>query len=141
MQITLVQSEIEQALKNYINEQVNVKEGMEIVIVLKATRGEEGTTAVIDITKPIVVQAPAKTVRAVTSKVEAAPKEEPKPTVEPKEDPPFDPDAQAPAQASAPESSASTDGAPAQTSNAANASAEEAPAKPSKPSLFANLGK
>lgn len=56
MQITLIQSEIEQALKNYINDIMSVKEGMEIEIQLKATRGEEGTTAIIDIvplkTKP-----------------------------------------------------------------------------------------
>ena len=56
MQITLIQSEIEQALKNYINDIMSVKDGMEIEIQLKATRGEEGTTAIIDIvplkTKP-----------------------------------------------------------------------------------------
>ena len=49
MQITLIQSEIEQALKNYINDIMSVKDGMEIEIQLKATRGEEGTTAIIDI--------------------------------------------------------------------------------------------
>lgn len=49
MQITLIQAEIEQALKNYINDIMSVKEGMEIEIQLKATRGEEGTTAIIDI--------------------------------------------------------------------------------------------
>lgn len=52
MQVTLVQSEIEQALREFINSQINIKDGMEIVIVLKATRGDEGTTAIIDIVKP-----------------------------------------------------------------------------------------
>ena len=36
MQITLIQSEIEQALKNYINDIMSVKDGMEIEIQLKA---------------------------------------------------------------------------------------------------------
>lgn len=139
MQITLVQSEIEQALKNYINEQVNVKEGMDIVIVLKATRGEEGTTAVIDITKPVAVVPTAPQKRAVAVKAEPKPEPQPTPEVKPsaeKEEPPFDPDT--PAQASAPESSASTDGAAATTGTAENVSAEPAP---KKPSLFAGLGK
>lgn len=139
MQITLVESEIKQALKNYINEQVNVKPGMEITVDIKATRGAEGNTAIIDIIKaePAPVVSKPSGARVIPQA-----KEEPKPVETVKEDPPFVPDAkETPAQASAPESSASTDGAAAETSNAANASAEEAPAKPSKPSLFANLGK
>ena len=85
MQITLIQSEIEQALKNYINDIMSVKDGMEIEIQLKATRGEEGTTAIIDIVpqKPKVsrggrtsgeVPAKAEPVKAaaVPAKAEAA---------------------------------------------------------------------
>ena len=49
MQITLNQVEIEAALKAYILNQININDGMEIVIDLKATRGEAGTTAIIDI--------------------------------------------------------------------------------------------
>lgn len=49
MQITLVQFEIEQAITNYILEQVTVKEGMQIKIDLSATRGAEGFKATIDI--------------------------------------------------------------------------------------------
>lgn len=72
MQITLVQNEIEQALKNYINDIMSVKEGMEITITMKATRGDEGNTAIIDImpigsTAPVVT-APAKTVAKTTAK-------------------------------------------------------------------------
>jgi hypothetical protein len=55
MQITIVQAEIEQAIRNYIQDQINVKDGMRIDIALKATRGEEGTTAIIDIVKDEVV--------------------------------------------------------------------------------------
>ena len=72
MQITLIQSEIEQALKNYINDIMSVKDGMEIEIQLKATRGEEGTTAIID----IVPQKP-KAVRGSRSSGEVPAKAEP----------------------------------------------------------------
>ena len=52
MLITIVQAEIELAIKNYINTQVNLKEGQEISIDLRATRGAEGATAIIDIYYP-----------------------------------------------------------------------------------------
>lgn len=51
MQITLVQHEIETALRNYVTSLLNVREGHRIDITLKATRGEDGSTAVIDIVK------------------------------------------------------------------------------------------
>lgn len=70
MQVTLVQSEIEQALREFINSQINIKDGMEIVIVLKATRGDEGTTAIIDIVKPEPVADVVKAT-AVTSEPKA----------------------------------------------------------------------
>ena len=93
MQITLIQSEIEQALKNYINDIMSVKDGMEIEIQLKATRGEEGTTATIDIVpqkpkasrggrtsgevpakvEPAKAAAPAKAEPAQAAAVEAEP--------------------------------------------------------------------
>ena len=140
LQITLVESEIKQALKNYINEQVNVKEGMDIEIDLKATRGDQGTTAIIDIVKtaaPAVPSTPTK--RAAPAKVEPKveqPKEEPKPA-----DPPFEPDPKPETgnqeAASVQESSGSTAGATAEPQNAETASAEAAPRRPS---LFGNLG-
>ena len=73
MQITLIQSEIEQALKNYINDIMSVKDGMEIEIQLKATRGEEGTTAIIDIVpqKPKAVRG-SRTSGEVPAKAEPA---------------------------------------------------------------------
>ena len=49
MQITLNQTEIETALRRYVNDQVNIREGHEIVIDLKAGRGENGFSATIDI--------------------------------------------------------------------------------------------
>ena len=136
MQITLVQSEIEQALKNYINEQVNVKEGMEIVIDFKATRGAEGNTAIIDI-RPF--DAGANT-SASTTKTDTKPQRAPGVKVQPSEDPPFQPDAK-PETASDTGASESTAGAAAEAQSAETASAEPAtPAAPKK-SLFGNLGK
>lgn len=49
MQITLVQKEIETALRNYVTSSVDVQAGKEINITLRATRGAEGYQAVIDI--------------------------------------------------------------------------------------------
>ena len=49
MQITLNQAEIEKAIQNYVNEQVNIRDGQEVSIDLRAGRGPEGFTATIDI--------------------------------------------------------------------------------------------
>lgn len=78
MKITLEQNEIEQAIRNYINDQMHIKDGMEIVIDLKATRGDAGMTANIDIVKssdvpaqqaasaaPVQVAAPAPKAQTV----------------------------------------------------------------------------
>lgn len=69
MQITLNQSEIETAIRRYVNEQVNIREGHEIVIDLKAGRGENGFTATIDILPDLSdtpTQAPAPAKSATT---------------------------------------------------------------------------
>lgn len=49
MQITLVQTELETALREYIGRQLTVSEGMEMFIELRAGRGTDGFTATIDI--------------------------------------------------------------------------------------------
>ncbi len=49
MQIIIVQSEIEEAIRNHINSQIMVQDGMRIDIDLSATRGPEGFRATIDI--------------------------------------------------------------------------------------------
>lgn len=51
MQMILIQTEIEEAIRDYINNQVNVREGMRIDIDLSATRGPEGFKATIDIVR------------------------------------------------------------------------------------------
>ena len=139
MQITLIQSEIEQALKNYINDIMSVKDGMEIEIQLKATRGEEGTTAIIDIVpqKPKAarggrtsgeVPAKAEPVKAAAAPAKAEPNQAVAESVAEAE---ADDAEQVAEQAQEPEAQAP---APVE---AEQAPAEEAPRK----SLFAGLSK
>lgn len=64
MQIIIAQAEIEQAIINYIHSQINVKDGMSISVDLKATRGDQGTTAIIDIVPTTEVAAPTAVVEA-----------------------------------------------------------------------------
>lgn len=49
LQITLNQTEIEIAVKNYIQKRMVFKEGTDIQIDMKASRGAEGFTAIIDV--------------------------------------------------------------------------------------------
>jgi len=69
MQITLEQSEIKQALTDYVANQVNIKEGMKIVIDLVTSRGAEGFKATIDIV-PDVAEVASKP-KARTPKLES----------------------------------------------------------------------
>lgn len=134
MQITLIQSEIEQALKNYINDIMSVKDGMEIEIQLKATRGEEGTTAIID----IVPQKP-KAARGGRTSGEIPAKAEPvKATAAPVKAEPAQAVAESVAEAEADDAEQVAEQAqePAPV-EAEQAPAEEAPRK----SLFAGLSK
>lgn len=50
MKIQLDQTEIEQAIKAYINEQVSIKPGQKIELAFTAGRGERGLTVDVDIT-------------------------------------------------------------------------------------------
>ena len=52
MKIILVQAEIELALRAYVLNQISVREGQEINIAFKNTRGDDGATAEIDISTP-----------------------------------------------------------------------------------------
>lgn len=52
VQITIIQSEIEQAIRDYVGRQMKVHDGMELLIDISATRGSEGFKATIDI-RPI----------------------------------------------------------------------------------------
>ena len=75
MQITLVQSEIEQALTNHINGLINIKEGMEVKIDLSAGRGADGFKATIDIVPLVEVVQPAVVVKATKSETKPAAEE------------------------------------------------------------------
>lgn len=72
MQITIAQSEIETAIRNYILGQITVRESQRIDIDLRATRGPEGFQAFIDI-RPENDPEPTKRTE------EAAPAEKPAP--------------------------------------------------------------
>lgn len=63
MRIFLVQNEIEEALRNYISEQMSVADGKDFDIKLAATRGEEGFTAEINIVDKVEENTPAKKTR------------------------------------------------------------------------------
>lgn len=91
MRIILTQSEIEDALKAHVAQQLTLKEGQNIGINLKPTRGEEGVTAEIDIGTATV------SLQTATHILSQAQVEESKPSAFPsfnltKENPPFDPD-------------------------------------------------
>ena len=80
MQITIVQAEIEQAITDFIHRQINVRDGMLIQIELKATRGDHGFQAVIDIVDPnsaTIASAP----KQEKAEPEQAPVPEPAPAV------------------------------------------------------------
>lgn len=70
MKITIVQREIEEAVRDYINKQIAVQEGMEITMDFTATRGDDGLTAAIDISPaapaPVAGAAPTRRVQVRT---------------------------------------------------------------------------
>jgi len=125
MIIILNQAQIEQALSDYIHARIVVQDGMQLDIDLKATRGETGMTATIEINPitdaveaaPVVEALAHKPVRAARTKpaVEAVAAVEPEAPAT--EEPPFDTEA-------APETPAE----------------DAAPAEP-KRSIFANMKK
>ncbi len=73
MRITIVESEIHDAIKAHILSQISVKEGSEITIDLRATRGAEGFMADIEITNGTKAAPVAQTRGTVTARVEPAP--------------------------------------------------------------------
>lgn len=70
MQITIVQAEIEDAIKAYVTGQIALKPGQEVTIDLKATRGAEGYQAIINVGFPAenAASAAAQTKTAYASK-------------------------------------------------------------------------
>ena len=71
MKIILVQAEIELAIRAYVLTQIAVKEGQDISIDFKNTRGDDGTTAEINITSPSMT-APASNEQPVQKPAQTA---------------------------------------------------------------------
>lgn len=142
MQITLNQVEIEEAITNYVNDLVSVNEGMAITVTIKATRGEEGTTALIDIVPEVVepevvepVKAAAKPGRKPAVKQAVVPtKEEPVAQAQPEPEPEPEPEAEPVKE----EEEAAPDAAEVPVADDEQA---EVPAVAAPKSLFANLRK
>lgn len=143
MQIILVQSEVEQALHDYISSRLTLAEGTTIKIDLSATRGADGIKATIDLVAPGSAPAALEAPAPAPVKPAKAAKEDPKATPapapnaapqEPASDP--QPDAEeSPFVADAPAVEAGVD--PVADQIAAEA-AGEAPA-PAPKSLFASI--
>lgn len=155
MKITITQPEIHQAIEAFIRGQISINDGMKVEINLRATRGEDGATAEIDIVpdvpEPVVEEAPKATVtrkpRApkldIATKVEEAkaepalqPEPEPEPEPEPgiTEELPEDPE---------PNSEAALAAEAAATEPVIEPVEPEAPAEPApvRQSLFGGLKK
>ena len=95
MQLILPQSELEQAIKNYVNDLMYVRDGTVLSIDLKAGRGLDGFTATVDIIKagtaiptktvvpaavtpaPVPVAAPVKVTPRPVAKEEPVTEEKP----------------------------------------------------------------
>lgn len=66
MQITLNEAEIVDAIQDYVRKQINISDGRDIEVDLKAGRGDNGFSATLDIVKRSADAAP--TLAAVESK-------------------------------------------------------------------------
>jgi len=129
MIIILNQAQIEQALSDYIHARIVVQDGMQLDIDLKATRGETGMTATIEINPITDVVEATPVVEAVAPKPVRVART--KPAVE----------AAAIVTADATESSPAAEEPPFDTEAAPEAPVEDAaPAEP-KRSIFANMKK
>ncbi len=71
MRIIIIQSEIETAIRDYVQSQVTINDDQQIDIDLKATRGDDGYQAVIDIVPKKATRGAAKTTATVRSDPEA----------------------------------------------------------------------
>jgi hypothetical protein len=140
MQIVLVQTEVEDALKEYVHKRVTVPTDTHFEIDISSTRGSEGVKAIIDLvpastTGPKVITAGRKrlTVPATQTPVPATKEPEPEPEAEP---------AQEPAEPQEPQTEESEEVAEATgTEDAVSAATEPPPPAAPVKSLFANLRK
>jgi hypothetical protein len=90
MKIILTEIEIKEAITSHVLSQISVAEGHEIKIDFKATRGADGATAEIDISKPVPLSEKGaatvdhfrKPAPAATQTAQETPETEPAPEVE-----------------------------------------------------------
>lgn len=140
MQMTYVQTQIEEAIKQHVLKRVNLEPGEELDIDLRATRGPEGYTCVIFVTGEPTPTNPLD----ITGKVAAA-RNRTNNTVGGETASYASTNAQAGEEATTePEADAPADDAPAAeeaSETASEDSAEEQPTKPKKRSIFENLQK
>jgi hypothetical protein len=136
MRITIIQSEIEEAIREKVLSQMSINDGMVLEIDLSATRGDDGFTAEIN----IIPEAATKTATKKTpAKKKAAPApEKAKDKAEPVEEP--DQAEEAPVEQEAAETPEVEAEASVQMDEAP---AKEVPAEESKPtgSIFGGLKK
>lgn len=85
MRIILVQSEIELAIRQFVLSQIAIRDGQEITIDFKNTRGPEGATAEIDIKSPAAEASASGNSSSAGSPVAAASTTQ-TPSSEPKEE-------------------------------------------------------
>lgn len=143
MQITLNQNEIEIAISEYIESQVQLKEGQQVEIDLKASRGPEGFTANIDIVKATAARKVSGSTTGSNKPEKSTVKAEPKPETEtPKKEEPVAEKEVAPVQADTATNDTEADAA-MDTKAETPSENEEVPTETSqKPvSLFSNLQK
>ena len=139
MRIILVQAEIELALRAYVLNQISVREGQEITIAFKNTRGDDGATAEIDISTPSDTVPPKVPSTPVKRTPSLTPVEAPVAASEPEvEDDTSDPSDGSPAPAVEAESdtTASEEAAPVQdafTTSEADTAAETVNQKEEEP--------
>jgi hypothetical protein len=88
MIITINQNQIEQAIKNYVNSKMVIAEDQRLDIDLRATRGAEGYTAVIEVvdadaprTVSAEIEAPQTTIRETVRQARTEPAVKPAPTL------------------------------------------------------------
>ena len=139
MRIILVQAEIELALRAYVLNQISVREGQEITIAFKNTRGDDGATAEIDISTPsdnIPTKVPSTPLkRGIASAPEEAPVTASEPEVEEDTSDPSD-GSPAPAVEAESDTTASEEEAPVQdasTTSEADTAAETVNQKEEEP--------
>jgi hypothetical protein len=138
MQLILPQSELEQAIKNYVNDLMNIKDGVELCIDLRAGRGVDGFTATVDIIKsgsPMPVKTVVPTATPVTAAPVALMKVIPRPPA--KEEPVATPVAEAPTESAVVDKSEQQENAAPETKTETPAEVTTAVRRP----LFGSLKK